>query len=86
LESFEHNRRNRFEPAIRFVLEAKHGAKLLAEGNPEQKRDFLKKIGSNLRVAEKSLALISKTLGNSWRISIPRARQRAPITSSPSRE
>ena len=57
LESFEANRRNRFEPAIRFVLEAKQGAKLVLEGNPEQKRDFLKKVGSNLRLAEKSLAV-----------------------------
>ena len=63
LESFGENRRNRFEPAIRFVLEAKHGGELLADGNPEQKRDFLKKIGSNLRVAEKSLAL---TFKNPW--------------------
>ena len=57
LESFENNRRNRFEPAIRFVLEAKQGAKLVIEGNSEQKRDFLKKVGSNLRLAEKSLAV-----------------------------
>ncbi len=63
LESFENNRRNRFEPAIRFVLEAKHGAELLADGNPEQKRDFLKKIGSNLRVAEKALTVDFK---NPW--------------------
>ena len=45
LEGFEANRRNRFEPASRFVLEAKHGAKLLDDGKPEEKRDFLKKIG-----------------------------------------
>ena len=57
LESFETNQRNRFEPAIRFVLEAKQGAKLVLEGNPEQKRDFLKKVGSNLKLAEKSLAV-----------------------------
>ena len=57
LESFEANRRNRFEPAIRFVLEAKQGAQLVLEGNPEQKRDFLKKVGSNLKLAEKSLAV-----------------------------
>jgi hypothetical protein len=61
LEQFEANRRNRFEPAIRFVLEAKHGAKLLADGKPEEKRDFLKKIGSNLRLAEKALSVEFKT-------------------------
>ena len=55
LEAFGENRRNRFEPAIQFVLEAKHGAKLLVEGNPDEKRDFLKKIGSNLKIADKEL-------------------------------
>jgi hypothetical protein len=63
LESFATNRHNRFEPAIQFVLEAKHPAKLLSEGNPEQKRDFLKKIGSNFQVAEKSLTV---KLLNPW--------------------
>ena len=43
LEAFEHNRANQFEPAIRFVLEAKDATVLLAEGNQEKKRDFLKK-------------------------------------------
>jgi hypothetical protein len=57
LEAFEHNRTNRFEPAIRFILEAKDSTFLLAEGNQEKKRDFLKKIGSNFHVAEKSLAV-----------------------------
>jgi len=57
LEAFASNRLNRFEPAIRFVLEAKHGAKLLAEGNPEQKRDFLKKTGSNFFVAGQALTV-----------------------------
>ena len=61
MESFEANRRSRFEPAIQFVLEAKHGAKLLVEGNPEQKRDFLKKIGSNFQVGEKALGVTFKS-------------------------
>jgi hypothetical protein len=39
----EHNRLNRFEPAIRFILEAKQATILLAEGNQEKNRDFLKK-------------------------------------------
>jgi DNA invertase Pin-like site-specific DNA recombinase len=57
LEAFERNRHNRFEPAIKFILDAKMGTFLLAEGNSEQKRDFLKKIGSNFQMAEKSLAV-----------------------------
>jgi hypothetical protein len=65
LEAFEQNRKNRFEPAIRFVLAAKDATSLLAEGKPEQKRDFLKKIGSNLQVAEKSLA---EKFKNPWNL------------------
>ena len=57
LEAFERNRQNRFEPAKRFILDAKMGTVLLAEGNSEQKRDFLKKIGSNFQMAEKSLSV-----------------------------
>ena len=63
LESFSTNRRNRFEPVSQFVSEAKYGAKLLVDGKPDQKRDFLKKIGSNLRVAEKTLSVEFK---NPW--------------------
>jgi len=57
LEAFDRNRQNRFEPAKRFILEAKMSTFLLAEGNSEQKRDFLKKIGSNFQMAEKSLVV-----------------------------
>ena len=57
LEEFEHNRTNRFEPAIQFVKEAKNATFLLAEGNQEKNRDFLKKIGSNFQLADKSLSV-----------------------------
>ena len=81
LEAFASNRLNRFEPAIRFVLEAKHGANLLAEGNPEQKRDFLKKAGSNFFVAGQALTV---TFLTHWQLvadfnsvpTSPHARQR----------
>ena len=63
LEALEDNRRNRFEPVIQFVNEAKQATFLLAEGNLEKRRDFLKKIGSNLQVADKSLAVEFK---NPW--------------------
>jgi hypothetical protein len=65
LEAFERNRANRFEPAIQFVSEAKQATFLLAEGNREKKRDFLKKIGSNFQVAEKSLTVEFK---NPWNL------------------
>ena len=57
MEAFERNRANRFEPAIRFVSEAKQATVLLAEGNAEGKRDFLKKIGSNLQVKDRTLTV-----------------------------
>jgi len=38
---------------------------LIAEGNAEKKRDFLKKIGSNLLVAEKRLSAEFK---NPWKL------------------
>jgi hypothetical protein len=65
LEAFEQNRKNRFEPVIQFVLEAKQATILLAEGNREKNRDFLKKIGSNFQVAEKSLTVEFK---NPWNL------------------
>jgi hypothetical protein len=52
-----HNQTNRF---------------LLSERKPEQKRDFLKKIGSNFEVAEKSLTVELKNRGFTWLISIPK--------------
>jgi site-specific DNA recombinase len=63
LEAFERNRANRFEPAIAFVKEAKKATFLLAEGKAEEKRDFLRKIGSNFQVAEKTLTVEFK---NPW--------------------
>ena len=65
LTAFEDNRRNRFEPAIAFVNEAKNATILLAEGNPEKKRDFRRKIGSNFQLAEKRLSV---ELKNPWKI------------------
>jgi hypothetical protein len=57
-------KKNRFEPVIEFVKEAKQATFLLLEGNPEKKRDFLKKIGSNFQMAEKRLSLDFK---NPWK-------------------
>jgi hypothetical protein len=65
LEAFERNRHNWFEPAIQFVLQAKNATILLTEGNREKNRDFLKKIGSNFHVAEKSLTVEFK---NPWNL------------------
>jgi hypothetical protein len=43
LEAFEHNRRNRFKPAIAFVKKAKTATFLLAEGKSEESMIFSKK-------------------------------------------
>jgi hypothetical protein len=55
LEAFEQARANRFEPSLAFVNEAKNAAFLLVEKNRDKNRDFLRKLGSNLHVAEQAL-------------------------------
>ena len=70
LEAVERNRQNRFEPAMQFVLEAKMATYLLADGNSEKERHFLKKIGLTLQLADKSLAVELRKLGIYWPISI----------------
>ena len=57
IEALRRDQNDRFEPVIRFVLEAKYATFLMSTGHREEKRDFLKKIGSNLTVAEKTLSL-----------------------------
>ena len=76
LEALEENRANRFEPAIQFVQEAKNATILLAERNPEKNRDFLRKIGSNFHVAEKSLSVEFKS---PWKIVADFNYQRSPV-------
>jgi hypothetical protein len=71
LESFENNRRNRFEPAIWFVLEAKQGAKRLLREIPSESAIPSKKSVRTSDWQKNRWPWISETLGNSWRISIP---------------
>ena len=47
---------NRFELAIAFLKDANQAEKYAQQENPERIRDFLKKIGSNFRIAERTLA------------------------------
>ena len=61
LVAFEHNRRNRLEPAIAFINEAKQATFFLTDGNPDKSRDFLRNVGSNLTLAEKRLSVDFKT-------------------------
>jgi site-specific DNA recombinase len=45
----------RFEPAIRFVKAVKQSHLVARTGSPEEKRDFVKKLGSNLRFGSRQL-------------------------------
>ncbi|MDD2732202.1 MAG: hypothetical protein PHI53_03350 [Candidatus Pacebacteria bacterium] len=55
LADFEQKRDNWFEPAIRFVNEAKYAGILAKSKNLEEKRDFLKKLGSNFQILNQKL-------------------------------
>jgi hypothetical protein len=78
LEAFERNRQNQFEPAIRSILDAKMGTILLAEGNSEQKRDFLKKSVRTFRWRRNRCRWSSKNHGIYWPNSIPHQSQNTP--------
>jgi site-specific DNA recombinase len=55
IATLEANSGNWFEPAIRFVKAAKSTAFLAETGTEEEKRDFLKKVSSNLTVRDRRL-------------------------------
>ena len=48
---------NRFEPLIRFLKATNQAENIALQENPERIRDFLKKIGSNFRIADRTLVL-----------------------------
>ena len=56
ISSFGRKSNNRFELAINFIKEASQAEKCAQQENPERIRDFLKKIGSNFRIADRTLA------------------------------
>ncbi|HEX3357314.1 MAG TPA: recombinase family protein [Tepidisphaeraceae bacterium] len=55
--ALEANGGNWFEPAIRFVKAAKTTGFLAETGTDEEKRDFLKKVGSNLTIRNRHLSV-----------------------------
>ena len=57
ISSFGRKSNNRFELAINFIKEANQAEKCVQQENPERIRDFLKKIGSNFRIADRTLFL-----------------------------
>ena len=63
ISAFGRKSNNRFELAIAFLKEANQAEKYAQQENPERIRDFLKKIGSNFRIAERTLSFLLK---NAW--------------------
>ena len=57
LTAFEQKSNNRFELAARFINTIKQAEIIALQENPEQGRDFLKKIGSNFRLSGQKLFL-----------------------------
>ena len=57
ISAFGRKRNNRFELAINFIKDANQTEIIALQENPEQGRDFLKKIGSNFRIADRTLFL-----------------------------
>ncbi|MDB5305375.1 MAG: hypothetical protein JWM97_2924, partial [Phycisphaerales bacterium] len=64
LASAEKYRATRFEPAISFVSELKTAKKLVSEGNLERQRDFMKKVGSNHQIVNRTLRFVPR---NAWK-------------------
>lgn len=60
LNDFEQKRDNWFEPAIRFVNELKYAGILAKSRNLEEKKDFLKKLGSNFQILNQKLVFVFK--------------------------
>ena len=63
IQSFERKGNNRFELMVAFLKEANQAENIAVQENPERIRDFLKKIGSNFRIAERTLSF---PLKNAW--------------------
>ena len=67
LKDFERKGNRWLELSKQFILDSNQALIIASEENLEAKRDFLKKIGSNPRLASRSLLLDFKTLGEFWR-------------------
>ncbi|MFH1258666.1 MAG: hypothetical protein ABII74_02440, partial [Elusimicrobiota bacterium] len=57
MTAFEQKSNNRFELAAKFINSVKQAEIIALQENPEQGRDFLKKIGSNFRLSGQKLFL-----------------------------
>ena len=57
ISAFGTKSKNRFELMINFIKEANQAENIAQQENPVAGRDFLKKIGSNFRIADRTLVL-----------------------------
>jgi len=55
LKDFEQNGNHWLEPAKRFILEANQAQIVAEKGGPKEKAEFLKKVGSNLVLVDKTI-------------------------------
>jgi hypothetical protein len=65
LAAVEADNGNGFEPAKRFVKASKHARSLTTGGTDTEKRDFLKKHGSNLTISARHPPSSHENRGNS---------------------
>jgi len=56
ISAFGRKSNNRFELAIAFLKEVNQAEKYAQQENPERIREYLQKIGSNFRIADRTLA------------------------------
>ena len=87
LNAFEQKSNNRFELVAKFINSVKQAEIIALQENPEQGRDFLKKIGSNFRLNGQKLFL---DLKNPYKILVSaepeRSKSEATITQNPNSE
>jgi len=65
LKDFEQNGSHWLEPAKKFILEANQAQIVAKKGKPKEKADFLKKVGSNLVLANQNIKYFPR---GAWKI------------------
>jgi DNA invertase Pin-like site-specific DNA recombinase len=71
IDKMAHQPAGWFEPAMRFVNSLREANLLATSGSDDQKRDFLKKVGSNLTITEKRVGLTPR---NAWKLVVDQGR------------
>jgi hypothetical protein len=68
--ALEKNRSSWLEPAIKFVKDWNQAGLTAEAGSEEEKRDFLKKVGSNLTIQDRHLSVIPR---GAWKLVVDQA-------------